>query len=88
MADKFTEKAEAVKNLPVRPNDQELLKLYGLYKQATAGDNTTAQPWAVQFEARAKWDAWAAVKGTSETAAKDQYVNYVDELTIKYNEKK
>ena len=34
----------------------QLLQLYGLYNQATVGDVNTPQPWAVQFEARAKWD--------------------------------
>ena len=33
-------------------------ELYGLYKQATIGDNTTPQPWAIQLDARAKWDSW------------------------------
>jgi acyl-CoA-binding protein len=41
-----------------------LLQIYGLYKQATVGDNTGAQPWAVQVEARAKWEAWTSQKGT------------------------
>lgn len=34
-----------------------------LYKQALEGDNSAKQPWAVQLEARAKWDAWEANKG-------------------------
>ena len=37
--------------------------LQGLYKQATVGDNTTSQPWAVQMTERAKWDAWTSFKG-------------------------
>ena len=41
-----------------------MLEIYGLYKQATAGDNTTSQPWAIQLEAAAKWNAWTALKGT------------------------
>lgn len=34
------------------------LKFYSYYKQATEGDVQGSQPWSVQFEARAKWDAW------------------------------
>eukprot|EP00042_Codosiga_hollandica_P034888 m.251474 g.251474 ORF g.251474 m.251474 type:complete len:199 (-) comp54513_c0_seq6:986-1582(-) len=59
----FQAAAAQVKALPIRPSDAELLDLYGLYKQATVGDNDSAQPWAVQFEARAKWDAWASRDG-------------------------
>ena len=45
----------------------QLLVLYGLYKQATVGDVNTEQPWKVQVEARAKWDAWNANKGRHRT---------------------
>ena len=31
-----------------------------------------SQPWAVKLEARAKWDAWNEVKGTSSEDAKRQ----------------
>jgi diazepam-binding inhibitor (GABA receptor modulating acyl-CoA-binding protein) len=33
----------------VKMTNDELLTVYGLYKQATVGDNTTAKPWAVQM---------------------------------------
>mmetsp|Transcript_1844 Transcript_1844/g.3044 ORF Transcript_1844/g.3044 Transcript_1844/m.3044 type:complete len:101 (+) Transcript_1844:33-335(+) len=55
--------------------NEEKLKVYGLYKQATQGDNTTSQPWAVQLEARAKWDAWNANKGKSKEEAMQEYID-------------
>ena len=61
--DDFATAAERVKTLKQRPSDAHLLELYALYKQATVGDVNTAQPWAVQMEARAKWDAWNTKKG-------------------------
>jgi hypothetical protein len=47
--------------------------------QASQGDNTTERPmWAekggLDFEGRAKWDAWTAVKGTKEPKAKLAFV--------------
>ncbi|MEP2346514.1 MAG: acyl-CoA-binding protein, partial [Algoriphagus sp.] len=45
---KFTEK----------PTNEELLKLYGLYKQATEGDNETERPGGFDFKAAAKYNAW------------------------------
>jgi len=41
------------------------LKLYALYKQATKGDATGDPPGGFDYVARAKFDAWRAVKGTS-----------------------
>lgn len=39
----FLEAAEKVKNLKTKPNDSEMLELYGLYKQATVGDVNTGR---------------------------------------------
>ena len=47
-------------------SNDEKLKVYALFKQATVGECSEhggGQPWAVQVEKRAKWDAWAAVAG-------------------------
>lgn len=37
----FEKLAEDVKNVKTRPTDQELLDIYGLYKQAVVGDVNT-----------------------------------------------
>lgn len=37
----FEKVAEDVKKVKTKPSDQELLDLYGLYKQATVGDINT-----------------------------------------------
>ena len=39
----FLEAAESVKNLKSKPNDTEMLELYGLFKQATVGDVNTGK---------------------------------------------
>lgn len=57
------------------PSVEQKLEVYALFKQATVGDVNIAQPWAVQFEARAKWDAWNALKGTSKEAAMQKYID-------------
>jgi len=51
-------------------------ELYGLYKQATVGDNTTSQPWAIQMDARAKWDAWSKHKSLTKEEAMEKYIAY------------
>jgi diazepam-binding inhibitor (GABA receptor modulating acyl-CoA-binding protein) len=62
------------KDGPVQLSNEVKLGFYGLYKQATEGDVQGAQPWAVQFEARAKWDAWNSRKGMTPDEAKAAYV--------------
>lgn len=55
---------------------EDKTRIYSLYKQATNGDVTGDQPWAVQFEARAKYDGWAACKGMSKDAAMTEYISF------------
>ena len=68
------------KNLSARPDNATLLKLYGLYKQGTAGDNTDKKPGFGDMVGRAKWDAWNACKGATQDAAKQQYIELIESL--------
>ena len=68
------------RKLPQRPDNATLLKIYGLYKQATAGDNTEKKPGFGDMVGRAKWDAWAACKGTGSDEAKRQYIALIESL--------
>jgi len=69
------------KKLAERPDNATLLKLYALYKQATAGDNTEKKPGFGDMVGRAKWDAWSGVKGTSSEDAMQQYIDLVESLS-------
>src|SRR5437016_810760 len=55
-------------------------KLYGLFKQATSGDNTAAEPWMWQLVEHGKWDAWNKYKGLSKKDAERKYVEQVAKL--------
>lgn len=59
---------------PMDTTDDVKLEFYKYFKQANAGDVVGTQPWAVQMEARAKWDAWNSVKGMTSEEAKAKYV--------------
>ncbi|XP_026226622.1 acyl-CoA-binding domain-containing protein 7 isoform X2 [Anabas testudineus] len=59
----FNKAAEDVKKVKTRPSDQELLDLYGLYKQALVGDVNTDRPGMTDLKGKAKWDAWESRKG-------------------------
>ena len=69
------------KKLSQRPDNATLLKIYGLYKQATVGDNAEKKPGFGDLVGRAKWDAWNGVKGTSSDEAKQQYVELIQSLS-------
>ena len=68
------------KLLPERPDNPTLLKIYGLFKQATEGDNTAKRPSFSDVVARAKWDAWTMHKGMSSDEAKQKYIDRIDSL--------
>ena len=68
------------KNLSERPDNATLLKIYALYKQGSSGDNTDKKPGFGDMVARAKWDAWNGLKGTSQEEAMQQYVDLIASL--------
>ena len=68
------------KLLAERPDNPTLLKIYGLFKQATVGDNTEKKPSFSDFVARAKWDAWTLQKGASADEAMQKYVDLIESL--------
>jgi acyl-CoA-binding protein len=75
------EKAQAdSRNLPERPDNATLLKLYALYKQATQGDVDGERPGFSDMVGRAKWDAWQSLSGTEQDDAMQQYIDLVAEL--------
>ena len=83
MAELKTQFEQAVadsKNLPEKPDNMTLLKLYALYKQASAGDVEGKRPGFTDMVGRAKFDAWEALKGTAKDDAMQQYVDLIDEL--------
>lgn len=79
LTEAFEDALERVKLLPKQPS-HSLLRMYGLFKQATVGDVQGKRPGALDFRGRAKWDAWASRKGMSMDDAKTEYVEYADEL--------
>ena len=83
MADLKTLFEQAVadsKQLPEKPGNATLLKLYALYKQASAGDVEGKRPGFSDMVGRAKWDAWNEIKGTASDAAMQDYVDLVESL--------
>ncbi|KAL8266843.1 hypothetical protein R6Q59_004187 [Mikania micrantha] len=76
----FEEYATKAKTLPDTTTNENLLVLYGLYKQATVGPVNTDRPGMFSMRERAKWDAWKAVEAKSKDEAMNDYITKVKQL--------
>lgn len=76
------EKATAdSKNLNEKPDNNTLLQLYSLYKQATEGDVNSEPPSnPFDFVNKAKHQAWSDLKGKTKEEAMQEYVSLVEKL--------
>jgi diazepam-binding inhibitor (GABA receptor modulating acyl-CoA-binding protein) len=89
LEDNFQFAVDQIRNSESRPagkgpTDDEKLRFYGLYKQATVGKCNTSRPWAVQFVECAKWDAWNKLGNMSKNEAKEKYCDLYLETSEKY----
>jgi acyl-CoA-binding protein len=80
LQERFDQAQADSKQLPERPDNLTLLKIYALFKQATAGDVQGERPGMTDFVARAKYDAWAERKGLSTDEAMQQYIDLIESL--------
>nr|WP_297525887.1 acyl-CoA-binding protein [uncultured Roseateles sp.] len=80
LKDQFDAAVADSKNLPERPDNQTLLKLYALFKQATTGDVEGDRPGMTDFVNRAKWDAWKTLEGKTNDQAMQDYIDLVEGL--------
>ena len=78
---KFDAAAANVLKAKKDPGSDMKLKLYAHYKQATEGDVAGEKPGFTDFVNRAKYEAWAKLKGTSADKAMEAYVKLVDRVT-------
>lgn len=71
---------KSVNNLKTRPTDEDLLFLYGHYKQATEGNCNKSKPLFINFKECAKWDAWNKLMNLPKEEAMLLYIKKVKEL--------
>jgi diazepam-binding inhibitor (GABA receptor modulating acyl-CoA-binding protein) len=80
----FITASNIITSLNETPSNDELGQLYGLYKQATVGNNTTPKPNIFEFKANKKWSSWFECNGLSTYNAEVKYINLVNILISKY----
>jgi len=77
---RFEQASVDIKALEQRPSDNDMLALYALYKQGTEGDAKGEKPGFFDFVARAKYEAWEGLQGTSAEEAMQRYIDKVRSL--------
>ncbi|HVL09807.1 MAG TPA: acyl-CoA-binding protein, partial [Burkholderiaceae bacterium] len=76
----FEQASKDIQTLTERPDNDTLLRLYGLYKQGAEGDVKGDKPGFFDFVGTAKYEAWAKLKGTAQEDAQKKYVDLVKKL--------
>nr|WP_294906025.1 acyl-CoA-binding protein [uncultured Lacibacter sp.] len=77
----FEEAVAESKTLSEKPSNETLLQLYSLYKQGSEGDvNIDAPSNPFDFVAKAKYEAWEALKGKTKEEAMKEYIDLVSKL--------
>lgn len=77
---RFEQAQSDVKTLDKKPDNEDLLFLYSHFKQGSAGDVSGKRPGMMDMVGRAKYDAWAKLKGMDAEEAKEKYADKVDAL--------
>ena len=80
LQEKFEQAVSESKQLPEKPSNEILLKIYSLYKQATLGDITGDKPNGFDFINLAKYNAWEILRGKDSEEAMQEYVDLIKSL--------
>lgn len=76
----FNKAADHVAKLSIKFSNEQLLQLYGLYKQGTVGKCNTSRPGWFDGKGRRKWDAWNSKADLTIEEAKEKYVEFIQNL--------
>ena len=81
LSQQFEQAVANSKTLTERPDNAILLQLYSLYKQSTEGDVNTEPPSnPFDFVNKAKYEAWAGLKGITKDEAMNRYISLIEKL--------
>jgi len=89
---RFNRAVSIIQNMPrdgpVKPSTEDRLHFYGYFKQATVGDlpADNQRPGLLDFEGKAKWDAWKSREGVSKETCWKEYADRLEQLLKKYND--
>ncbi len=78
--EQFEQAVAESKQLPEKPSNDILLRIYSLYKQATQGDVSGEKPSGFDFVNLAKYNAWESLKGKTSEESMQEYVDLINSL--------
>ncbi len=78
--EQFEQAVAESKQLPEKPSNDILLRIYSLYKQATQGDVSGEKPSGFDFVNLAKYNAWGSLKGKTSEESMQEYVDLINSL--------
>ena len=79
LEEKFLKYSEKIKKATSLDNDT-LLSLYGLYKQATVGECNIEEPYKIYYKEHAKYKAWINNKDMSKENSMKAYIKLVKKI--------
>ncbi len=79
--ERFEAAVAASKTLATAPDQDTMLSMYALFKQANEGDVSGKRPGFTNPVGRAKFDAREKISGMSADQAKQDYIALVDSLS-------
>ena len=83
LKEEFEQAATESRELPEKPSNETLLQLYSLYKQGSSGDIDADPPGnPFDFVGKAKYEAWASLKGKTKEEAMAEYIELVRKLKV------
>ncbi|HTN46667.1 MAG TPA: acyl-CoA-binding protein [Flavipsychrobacter sp.] len=81
VSDAFNDAVTRSKQLTERPDNDILLQLYALYKQATVGDAAEKGDYGMfDFKEKFKHEAWLKLRSMTSEDAQKQYIDLVNKL--------
>ena len=76
----FQKSQDSIQEKKINLDTNTLLKLYGLYKQSTYGNNMNDEPNIVFFKEYCKWESWNKYKNLTKNKAKKKFIEYTNSL--------
>lgn len=84
LTSQFEAAVEKVRTAPAdgdyKPSNEEKLKMYAWFRQATDGDVSGKRPGMLDPVGRFKYDAWAKLKGMDSQQAMQAYIDQVNKV--------
>lgn len=80
----FNKAADHLKKITSKLNNNQLLELYGYFKQGLEGQCSVSRPSWIDGRGRRKWDAWKALGDMSKEEAKERYVQLMQKFEPEY----